>query len=500
MQSENEPSDSPPSPPDASSPQPKRNDMYFLEPITFLVEDQLFKVPRRLFVTHSCIFNTTFTLPPGNRQAEGSDEHPLRLEGISAVDFQSLLKVMYPLEIGTLELSWDEWRSALRLATMFEFDQIRQMALEKMPTYEMDPVEVILTAREFSLESWILPAYRQVVRRNEFLTLEDAQRLGWDTAVGLLQVRASLFSGIPAKEDGHKTQDILDILGVDITLSSSDTHELLRKLDVAKEHGMKDWALHCYRSLAIQEEPLSTDVLNNLGWNTTFRILEIRDLATAALSRSRGTKHSMKSKSPSHITAPLHTIIESVFGDDVVDLEQSRDVVNRILVAKENNLKGWLIHGYEELIQREKSLSVEEARRLGWETTVGIFRARELIRRQADLTLWMVSVNAYASLPWVGVRLAMDLAGLRTGEEVGLVRQILVAKANNLQEWLLKAYLGLVERSEPLTLVECQELGWESTHKIFRAREKIPRLTETQRSEHNFDPAIQTVFGIQIDC
>jgi hypothetical protein len=63
------------------------------------VEDRLFKVPQCYFVKNSDIFRTTFTLPQGgNSNAERtSDENPLELEGISKVDFQRLLKVMYPL-------------------------------------------------------------------------------------------------------------------------------------------------------------------------------------------------------------------------------------------------------------------------------------------------------------------------------------------------------------------------------------------------------------------
>jgi hypothetical protein len=92
-----------------------RDQKYYLESITFKVrltpkardyphsalqvEERIFKVPRYHFEHSSEIFATTFTLPAVDEvHTEGqSDENPFILEGISCVDFQRLLKVLYPL-------------------------------------------------------------------------------------------------------------------------------------------------------------------------------------------------------------------------------------------------------------------------------------------------------------------------------------------------------------------------------------------------------------------
>jgi hypothetical protein len=101
----------------ASSQKHVRDDLYYWDSVTFLVspklvtllcipthdclveqvESKLFKVPRRYFEKNSNIWRDVFTLPLGNNQAEGSsDENPIRLESISSIDFQGLLRVMYP--------------------------------------------------------------------------------------------------------------------------------------------------------------------------------------------------------------------------------------------------------------------------------------------------------------------------------------------------------------------------------------------------------------------
>ena len=95
---------------------PNRNDKYYLEDIVFEVsllnseshlfrsscfevEDQLFKVPRYLFIKLSPVFRDMFKLPvPEGAEADGlSDNQPLVLRGIEKTDFVRLLRCLYPL-------------------------------------------------------------------------------------------------------------------------------------------------------------------------------------------------------------------------------------------------------------------------------------------------------------------------------------------------------------------------------------------------------------------
>jgi hypothetical protein len=62
------------------------------------VENRLFKVPARNFITESEVFETMFKLPQNpDVGADGlSNNQPLRLDGIKMDDFRQLLRVMYP--------------------------------------------------------------------------------------------------------------------------------------------------------------------------------------------------------------------------------------------------------------------------------------------------------------------------------------------------------------------------------------------------------------------
>jgi hypothetical protein len=44
----------------------------------------------------SSVFATIFTLPSGGAGAEGTEDKPFVLHGVAEVDFEALLKLMYP--------------------------------------------------------------------------------------------------------------------------------------------------------------------------------------------------------------------------------------------------------------------------------------------------------------------------------------------------------------------------------------------------------------------
>ena len=58
----------------------------------------MFEAPQYRFAEHSEVFETMFALPAGSDGLpEGRDEkHPIVLEGYQAVEFEALLKVLYP--------------------------------------------------------------------------------------------------------------------------------------------------------------------------------------------------------------------------------------------------------------------------------------------------------------------------------------------------------------------------------------------------------------------
>jgi len=177
--------------------QVSEDESYYFADVVFLVEDRLFKVPRRYFEEDSEVFRDMFQLPvPKDVVPDGcSRENPLRLEGIAKEDFKQLLKIMYPKRFGQEEiLSILEWTSVLKLATMWEFDEIRKLAIRKMSALDIDTVEKVVIARDYQVGEWLVPTINTLAQREQPLGVQDVNRLGWDYVLKVAEVRESLSS------------------------------------------------------------------------------------------------------------------------------------------------------------------------------------------------------------------------------------------------------------------------------------------------------------------
>ncbi|KAF7968239.1 hypothetical protein HWV62_31571 [Athelia sp. TMB] len=175
-----------------------RDRLYYWERpmVTFAVENTLFRVPRKQF-EQSPVFRDLFSLPLLGSQAEGSsDDRPIHLESINKDEFRSLLMVIYPENSERKRPdSQDEWLSILKLATMWEFDDIKERAIVES-TKEMSqktPLERIALAVKYNVPRWLLDAYTALVQQDNPLTRNEVDALGHETVYQLLQLREQSY-------------------------------------------------------------------------------------------------------------------------------------------------------------------------------------------------------------------------------------------------------------------------------------------------------------------
>ncbi|GLB40856.1 hypothetical protein LshimejAT787_0900710 [Lyophyllum shimeji] len=187
---------------------------YYMENIVFLVEGYLFSVPRYYFAHASDIFWSTFSLPPGDGKTQegSSDSCPFVLEGVSRADFKGLLRVMYPLQMphlgNDMNLPRKDWIAALKLATMWNFRNIRQLAISKLSLDTgIDPVDKVVLAKEYKVPDWLLAGYHELVKRSTPITPLEAARLGLETTVYLFHVREDVCSSEFAYYSGYKRRE-----------------------------------------------------------------------------------------------------------------------------------------------------------------------------------------------------------------------------------------------------------------------------------------------------
>jgi hypothetical protein len=61
--------------------------------------------------------------------------------------------------------------------------------------------------------------------------------------------------------------------------------------------------------------------------------------------------------------------------------ELNMSAVDKVTLARECKVTEWLLVGYEEIAKREKTITNEEAERLGWQAAFRLLRARETSKK-----------------------------------------------------------------------------------------------------------------------
>lgn len=83
----------------------------------------------------------------------------------------------------------------LGISTRFEFERIRQYATEELHRLvpALDPIDVILLAERYDVFQWIAPALARLCQRDRPLSVVEARKLGFETAILVAEAREILF-------------------------------------------------------------------------------------------------------------------------------------------------------------------------------------------------------------------------------------------------------------------------------------------------------------------
>jgi len=186
----------------------RKHEEYYFEDgnLVIQVENILYKVFRSSLTRHSAVFKDVLSLSQHfdpELSSEGlSEENPFTLPGISSVDFDRLLAIIYPQMFGAYSLgSAEEWVSVLHLATRWEFNDIRMLVIKELQTLPMDPIDKIVLSAQYGItNSWALKAYAAICQRTRPISVEEARKLGVETAARIAQIRERLLRRVtPAR-------------------------------------------------------------------------------------------------------------------------------------------------------------------------------------------------------------------------------------------------------------------------------------------------------------
>ncbi|KAF7309190.1 hypothetical protein MKEN_01121600 [Mycena kentingensis (nom. inval.)] len=218
----------------APAPAPVRHSRFYVSNVnvTLQVQNTLFQIPKSCLQQNSEIFAHMFEIPQpeagdGSTIQGQSDENPILLEGVSAADFKSLIKVLFPTcVLNLLRLILDhepdtvaetrartpgEWVAILKLATMWRFLGIRQTAIRVLDERSMPSIKQVVLGKAYDVPAWLQTGYKRLLRRCANLTKEEARQIGWEAAFVISQARelhlqqqVGAAAGKPVKMDSQR--------------------------------------------------------------------------------------------------------------------------------------------------------------------------------------------------------------------------------------------------------------------------------------------------------
>ncbi|TFK64824.1 hypothetical protein BDN72DRAFT_962946 [Pluteus cervinus] len=170
----------------------QRHHRFFLkeEFITLKVDEVYFNLPTFILMKHSRKLEKLIT----DRTETDPECFAALVQGVSAVDLERFLAVLFPTEYGQYEAtSFDEWASILKVAHNWEFESIVKLALEKIEPVS-SPVDKLILGRTYNIPGWATEARVLLCRREEPITQEEGCRMGTEEVVNISQARHHIRS------------------------------------------------------------------------------------------------------------------------------------------------------------------------------------------------------------------------------------------------------------------------------------------------------------------
>lgn len=207
----------------ASNTDTSRHLDFWVNTVTFSVENCLFRVPREPFQRESKFFCDKFSSLHGDGgEVEGlSDEKSIQLEGVEKSDFEQLLKVLFHRAhtlSPDLSLSTDQWKSVLSLSTAWSFQEPRQAAIDAL-TKEASAVDRVVLSKKYKIEEWFLPALNELVKRRKPITMEEAVQMGLEIGFKLACIRERVAMRKVNSGRGKRAGNRLEVNQEDIDFS-----------------------------------------------------------------------------------------------------------------------------------------------------------------------------------------------------------------------------------------------------------------------------------------
>ncbi|KLO09621.1 hypothetical protein SCHPADRAFT_943486 [Schizopora paradoxa] len=192
-----------------------RDGEFYMNLVTFRVEDVLFKVPVDRLNARSEIFRKKYceSSPPtddvgaADLSTDSSDASPIILKDVKSAHFKALLKYLYPNsdQDASPKFSKEEWIGIHALAHAWGIEELLQTS--KTFLFNMgDSIRKFEIGRDYHYTDWQRKAYLELAVRRASLTVNEAKRIGLRATIEINSVRdVRLKSMAQIRKYGAKT-------------------------------------------------------------------------------------------------------------------------------------------------------------------------------------------------------------------------------------------------------------------------------------------------------
>ena len=131
----------------------------------------------------------------------------------------------------------DEWIAALKTSTQLKIRDLREIAIGKLTDQLTSPLQKIEFGTEYKISTCLLEGYTEFVTRDEVISVEDEEQLGWRRTSSLFRARhrrleeAPGYIGVQSDILNIFAKELADIEAFDCSQISHLRPELLTAVD-----------------------------------------------------------------------------------------------------------------------------------------------------------------------------------------------------------------------------------------------------------------------------
>ncbi|KZV75762.1 hypothetical protein PENSPDRAFT_570963, partial [Peniophora sp. CONT] len=145
-----------------------------------LVEGIEYRVHGSLFESHSTFWAEKL------RHSGGDDS--VRFDNIKGNELDAFLSILYPSHFsdskGPSVTSVEDWSSVLRLSTLWSFEDIRSLAIDRL-TVLAPSLDKLVLSRDYNILEWRIPAYVDLCLRDTMLSKLEAAKFTTNDVVDI---------------------------------------------------------------------------------------------------------------------------------------------------------------------------------------------------------------------------------------------------------------------------------------------------------------------------